>query len=394
LATSHDEIDLAVGLLECTIGVAPFGRWRWILLLAVVVAGTVVILATSIIMPVVSLVIVTIIVVIITAIASVVIASVVAVVATVVVTSVIAAVFAVIITLIPIVIAKIGLAVTVISSIRSTATIVEALDTVAVVVAIASGLLGGRWYSKGALQLLALPHGVLGVAVELALVVHDHIEVTLEEGGRSWWICHIGFARSLARPGASVIMVFSVEVMHYRVLRVNQFVDIGHEVTYSFCVGFVDLLKQLDVGDSLFVIGDDVVVLDTCKGVAVLEVVVGVLTDSFITSHSHSIEVVSIVKTVVGCLVVAQELMHSIRRLSSYRSGVLPITRGKYPAMWSSLPPEPHAAMLYILSHILGPERPLYFSIEGLKSLGYLIVRRRREKAGKLFSAPGLADGA
>jgi hypothetical protein len=241
LATSHDEIDLAVGLLERTIGVAPFGWWRWSTLLAVVVAGTVVVLATSIITPVVSLVIVTIIVVIITAIASVVIASVVAVVATVVVTSVIAAVFAVIITLIPIVIAKIGLAVTVISSIRSTATIVEALDTVAVVVAIASGLLGGRWYSKGALQLLALPHGVLGVAVELALVVHDHIEVTLEEGGRSWWICHIGFARSLARPGASVIMVFSVEVMHYRVLRVNQFVDVGHEVTYSFCVDFVDL---------------------------------------------------------------------------------------------------------------------------------------------------------
>jgi hypothetical protein len=75
-------------------------------------------------------------------------------------------------------------------------------------------------------------------------------------------------------------MVFSVEVMHYRVLHVNQFVDVGHEVTNSFCVGFVDLLKQLDVDDSLFVIGDDVVVFDTCKGVAVLEVAVGVLTES------------------------------------------------------------------------------------------------------------------
>jgi hypothetical protein len=29
-----------------------------------------------------------------------------------------------------------------------------------------------------------------------------------------------------------------------------------------------------------------------------------------------------------------------------------------------------------------------------LKSFGYLIVRRRREKAGKLLTAPGLADGA
>jgi hypothetical protein len=62
--------------------------------------------------------------------------------------------------------------------------------------------------------------------------------------------------------------------------------------------------------------------------------------------------------------------------------------------MWSPLPPEARAAMLYILSHILGSERPSYFSIEGLKSLGYLIVRGRREKARKLLTAPGLADGA
>jgi hypothetical protein len=36
----------------------------------------------------------------------------------------------------------------------------------------------------------------------------------------------------------------------------------------------------------------------------------------------------------------------------------------------ASFPPEAHAAMLYILSHILGSERPSYFSIAGLKSLG------------------------
>jgi hypothetical protein len=72
----------------------------------------------------------------------------------------------------------------------------------------------------------------------------------------------------------------------------------------------------------------------------------------------------------------------------------LPITRGKYPAMWSSLPPEVCVAMLYILRHILGSERPSYFSIDGLKSLGYLIVQRRRENEGKLLTAPGLADGA
>jgi hypothetical protein len=42
-----------------------------------------------------------------------------------------------------------------------TVTIIEALATVTVVVTIASGLLGGRWASKGTLQLLTLPHGVV-----------------------------------------------------------------------------------------------------------------------------------------------------------------------------------------------------------------------------------------
>jgi hypothetical protein len=90
---------------------------------------------------------------------------------------------------------------------------------------------------------------MLGIAVELALVVHDHIEVTFEEGGRSWRICYIGFAGSLARPGASVFVVLSIEVMHYCVLSVDQFVDVGHEVTNGFGVSFVDLLEQLDISD-------------------------------------------------------------------------------------------------------------------------------------------------
>jgi hypothetical protein len=91
---------------------------------------------------------------------------------------------------------------------------------------------------------------------------------------------------------------------------------------------------------------------------------------------------------------VALEVMHSAGRLSSHRSGALLIKRGKYLAMWSSLPLEARTSILYILSHIFGSERPSYFSIEGLKSLGYLIVRRHCEKAGKLLTAPGLADGA
>jgi hypothetical protein len=132
----------------------------------------------SIITSVISSVIVTIIMANITMITFVVITLVVAVITTVVVASVIAAVVTVIITSIPIVIARIGPAVTIISSTRSTIMIVKALNTIAVVVAIALGLLGGRRDSKGSLQLLAVPHGVLGVTVELALVVHDYIEVT------------------------------------------------------------------------------------------------------------------------------------------------------------------------------------------------------------------------
>jgi hypothetical protein len=238
--------------------------------------------------------------------------------------------------------------------------------------------------------------------MELALVVHDHIEVTFEDGGRSWWICYIGFARSLARPGASVIVVFSVEVMHCRILRVDQFVDIGHEVTNGFCISFVDLLKQFDVGDSYFVVGNDVIIFYTCKGVAVLEVAVSVLTESFITSHPYSSEVVSIARTIVGRLVIGCEKARQscpggdalYWEIVEPQDWCLAHYEGKYPAMWSPLPPEARAAMLYILSHILGSERPSYFSTDGLKSFGHLIVWRRREKAGKLLTAPGLADVA
>jgi hypothetical protein len=260
---------------------------------------TVVVLVMSIIMSVVSSVVVMIIMAIIT--------TVVAVIATVVVTPVVAAVVAAVIMSIPIVIARIGPAITVISSIRSTVMIVEALTTVPVVVVVASGLLGGRRDSKGALQLLALSHGVFSVGVELALVVHDHIEVTFEEGGRSWWVCHIGFARTLARPSASIVVIFFVEVVHHRILSVDQFVDVGHEVTDGECVSFMDLLEQLDVGDPLLVISNDVFVFDTREGVAVLEVAVSVLTESFITSHLYSGEVVSIARTIVVRLVVGCE---------------------------------------------------------------------------------------
>jgi hypothetical protein len=148
---------------------------------------------------------------------------------------------------------------------------------------------------------------MLGIAVELALVVHDHIKVTFKEGGRSWRMCYIGFAESLVRPGASVVVVFSIEVMHYCILSVDQFVDVGHQVANGFVIGFVDLLEQLDVSDPLLVVCNDVVVFDTCEGVAVFEVAVGVLTESFISSHPYSGEVVSITRTIVGLLVIGCE---------------------------------------------------------------------------------------
>jgi hypothetical protein len=84
-----------------------------------------------------------------------------------VVASIITAVVAVIIASIPVVIWTIGPVIMVLTSIRSTVTVVEALVTVPVVVVAALGLLGLRGYSEGKLQLLALPHGVFGIAVEL-----------------------------------------------------------------------------------------------------------------------------------------------------------------------------------------------------------------------------------
>jgi hypothetical protein len=96
---------------------------------------------------------------------------------------------------------------------------------------------------------------VFSAVVELALIIHDHVEVAFKEGGRSWWICHIGFARSLAQPSASVIVVFSVKVVHHCVLSGDQFIDVGHEVTDGVCVSFMNLLEQLDVGDPLLLVG-------------------------------------------------------------------------------------------------------------------------------------------
>jgi hypothetical protein len=144
LATADDEVDLAVGLLECTIGVAPFGRWWWTLFLLIVILAIVVVLTTSIVAWIISPVVALVVMEIITMITPVVVSPVIAVIATVVVAPVIAALVAAIITSIPIFSARIGPAITVISSIRSTVTVVEALAIIPAIVVVAPGPLGGR----------------------------------------------------------------------------------------------------------------------------------------------------------------------------------------------------------------------------------------------------------
>jgi hypothetical protein len=69
----------------------------------------------------------------------------------------------------------------------------------------------------------------------------------------------------------------------------------------------MDLLEELEVGDSLLVIGDDVLVFNTHKGVVVLKVEVGVLPEGFVVSHPHSSEVMSVTRSVVGCLIIGRE---------------------------------------------------------------------------------------
>ena len=44
-----------------------------------------------------------------------------------------------------------------------------------------------------------------------------------------------------------IVVVFSLEVVHHRILGVNKLVDVSHEVADGMCVSFVDLLEELDV---------------------------------------------------------------------------------------------------------------------------------------------------
>jgi hypothetical protein len=83
---------------------------------------------------------------------------------------------------------------------------------------------------------------LLGVVVELTLVIHNDVEVTFKEGGRSRWVCCIYLTRSLVRPAATVIVIFSFEVVYHRVLSVDELVDVSHEIDDGVGVSFMDLL--------------------------------------------------------------------------------------------------------------------------------------------------------
>jgi hypothetical protein len=82
-----------------------------------------------------------------------------------------------------------------------------------------------------------------------------------------------------------VIDFVTFGVMHDCILGVDELVDLSHEVDDGFSTGFVNFLEELEVGDSLLVVVDHILVLDASEGVAVLEETVGVLSESFTFPH-------------------------------------------------------------------------------------------------------------
>jgi hypothetical protein len=102
-------------------------------------------------------------------------------------------------------------------------------------------------------------------------------------------------------------MVISFEIVYHCVLGVNELVYVGHEVDDGVGVSFMDLLEELKVSYPLLIVGYDIFILDTRKSVAVLEIVVGVLMESFILLYPHFGEMVSVAGAVVGHLIVGHE---------------------------------------------------------------------------------------
>jgi hypothetical protein len=209
--------------------------------------------------------------------------------------SIVSAIFVVVITAIiaavSVVVATVRSSVTIVVPIRlAIAVIVVTVVVVAVVVAAVATVAAlsflGLWRdAKGVLQLFTLRHGVLRVTVELTCVVQHAIEVTFKQGRSSQRVGHVDYTRSLARPNGGVgrqgnrrvIYFVAFGVMDNCILSIDELVDIGQEVSYGSRAGLMDLLEELEVGDTLIVVGDDVFVLHTCKLVVVFEEVVSVV---------------------------------------------------------------------------------------------------------------------
>jgi hypothetical protein len=104
-----------------------------------------------------------------------------------------------------------------------------------------------------------------------------------------------------------VLSFVTFEIVHYYILCVDELIDVGHEVGDGFNAGFMDLLEELELGESLLVVVYDILILDSSKSVAVPEETVGVLSKSFTFPHLYLSEVVSVARVVVGCLVVRRE---------------------------------------------------------------------------------------
>jgi hypothetical protein len=77
-------------------------------------------------------------------------------------------------------------------------------------------------------------------------------------------------------------MIFSFEVVYHRVLSIDELDDVGHEVSDGVGINFMDLLEELEVSYPLLVVGYDIFIFDARKSVAVLEIAVGLLIESFV----------------------------------------------------------------------------------------------------------------
>ena len=274
-------INNAGGSLKGAIGVARCRRWWW----SALPAGWPLITATiAVVSTVVPMVIVTVIAMVITTIIVMAVATI--------------SVLVEVVTPIRSAVAIVGTAIVIVAMLRATVTFIESLWL--------------PWCTEPTFELFTVTHLMFGVGVELAKVVEHCVEVRRIEGRVLRCTRHEGLSRSLARPvrclrRQSTVCLVALEVMEDSILGITELVDVDHEVGDGGNTCLVDLLEELEVGDTLLVVGDDVVVLDASKLVPVLEEPVGVVAERFAGLHDDASKVVGVTGPVVGRLVVGSE---------------------------------------------------------------------------------------